>query len=142
MPFSDCFKKCFWEFFSNFMHGFKNAILAIFQFCQNGTFDPVHDIRNFFLPKTFFWSIMKVKLSKNFPKMSKGPLNPLLRSAKVQKEDFLRKPSQDLEKHFCFGFVWIPQTPGKGKLEVACFLPSKSMYKQCGPRHKDFSQKS
>ena len=25
------------------MHGFKSAILAIFPFCQNGTFEPVHE---------------------------------------------------------------------------------------------------
>ena len=29
------------------MHRFKNAILAIFQFFQNGTFEPVHEIWNF-----------------------------------------------------------------------------------------------
>ena len=28
----------------NFMHGFKSAILAIFHFFQNGTFEPMHDI--------------------------------------------------------------------------------------------------
>ena len=27
--------------FLNFMHGYKSAILAIFPFCQNGTFEPV-----------------------------------------------------------------------------------------------------
>jgi hypothetical protein len=27
------------------MHGFKSAILAIFQFWQNGTFEPVHEIQ-------------------------------------------------------------------------------------------------
>ena len=30
--------------FSNFMHQFKSAILAIWQFFQNGTFEPVHKI--------------------------------------------------------------------------------------------------
>ena len=27
------------------MHRFKSAILAIFHFCQNGTFEPVHEIQ-------------------------------------------------------------------------------------------------
>ena len=27
------------------MHMVKSAILAIFQFCQNGTFEPVHEIQ-------------------------------------------------------------------------------------------------
>ena len=31
--------------FLNFMHGFKSAILAIFHFCQNGTFEPMHEIQ-------------------------------------------------------------------------------------------------
>ena len=49
--------------FLNFMHGFKKAILAIFQFWQNGT------VRNpawnsIFLPKYFFWSIMKMAFTK------------------------------------------------------------------------------
>ena len=30
------------------MHRFKSAILAIFQFFQNGTFEPVHEIQHFF----------------------------------------------------------------------------------------------
>ena len=38
----------------NFMQGFKSAIFAIFQFCQNGTFEPVHEIQNCFWPKSFF----------------------------------------------------------------------------------------
>ena len=29
------------------MQGFKSAILAIFQFYQNGTFEPLHEIQNF-----------------------------------------------------------------------------------------------
>ena len=30
------------------MHRIKSAILAIFQFCQNGTFEAVHEIQIFF----------------------------------------------------------------------------------------------
>ena len=37
----------------NFMHRFKSAILAIFPFCQIGTFEPVHEII-FFGQKTSF----------------------------------------------------------------------------------------
>ena len=40
--FHNASKECFWsKKNSNFMHGFKSAILAIFHFCQNGTFEPV-----------------------------------------------------------------------------------------------------
>ena len=34
------------------MHGFKSAILAIFQFCQNGTFEPVHETQKKILSKS------------------------------------------------------------------------------------------
>ena len=44
----------------NFMHGFKSAILAECKNCQNGTFEPVHEIQKLFWPKDFFWGIMKV----------------------------------------------------------------------------------
>ena len=33
------------DFFLNFMHWLKSAILAIFQFWQNGTFELVHEIK-------------------------------------------------------------------------------------------------
>ena len=39
------------------MHGFKSAILAIFHFCQNGTFEPVHEIQKIFWPKAFLIQI-------------------------------------------------------------------------------------
>ena len=31
------------------MHRFKSAILAILKNCQNGTFEPVHEIQKFFI---------------------------------------------------------------------------------------------
>ena len=36
------------------MHGFKSAILAKMKNCQNGTFEPVHEIQNFFGQKHSF----------------------------------------------------------------------------------------
>ena len=36
------------------MHGFKSAILAKVKNCQNGTFEPVHEIQKFFGIKQFF----------------------------------------------------------------------------------------
>jgi hypothetical protein len=97
----------------NFMHGFKSAILAIFQFCQNGTFEPVHEIQKNFGPKALFWSNMKMTIRKNFHKMSQGPPNPGFMQKKVQKGDFLKKPSRKLKNYFCFRFLWIPRTPGR-----------------------------
>ena len=44
-------KKSFGKKMLNFMHGF---ILAEWKNCQNGTFDPVHEIQNKRWPKDFF----------------------------------------------------------------------------------------
>ena len=86
---------------SNLMHGFKSAILAIFQFFQNGTFEPVHEMRIFFWPKAFIWRIMKMAITKkNIYNMSQGPPNPGFMQEKVQKGDFLKKGSRKL--NFCF----------------------------------------
>jgi hypothetical protein len=56
--------------------------LAIFQFWQNGTFEPLHEIQKFFWPKYFF--IMKVTFTKNIASMAQGPPNPEFRSVKVE----------------------------------------------------------
>ena len=77
------------------MHGFKSAILAIFHFCQNGTFEPVYEIQKKFWPKAFFWSMMKMATRKNIHNLSKGPQNPGFMQEKVQNGDFLKKPLQD-----------------------------------------------
>ena len=130
--FHNALKECFWsKFFLNFMPRFKSAILAIFQFCQNGTFDPVHDIRNFFLPKTFFWSIMKMAIRKFFHNLSQGPPNPGFMQEKVQKGDFLKKPSWDSNFFCCFRFLWISWRPGTLNWERVVFLPSKNLYRKC-----------
>ena len=79
------------------MHQFKSAILAIWQFFQNGTFEPVHEIWNFFWPKVFFWSIMKMPIRKNIHNMSQGPPNPGFMQEKVQKGNFLKKAITRIE---------------------------------------------
>ena len=111
--FHNASKECFWpKIFLNFMHGFKSAILAKMKNCQNGTFEPVHEIQNFFWPKVFFWSIMKMAIGKFFHIMTQGPSNPGFMQEKVQKGDFLKKPSLELKNYFCFRFLWIPWRPG------------------------------
>ena len=65
------------------MHRFKSAILAIWQFFQNGTFEPVHGIESFFGEKHSF------EARKKFHNMSHRPPNPGFMQEKVQKGDFL-----------------------------------------------------
>jgi hypothetical protein len=40
------------EKISTFMHGFKSAILAKLKNCQNGTFEPGHEIQKNFLTRS------------------------------------------------------------------------------------------
>ena len=84
------------------MHRLKSAILAKLKNCQNGTFEPVHEIQNFFWPKSFFGSIMKMSTRKNINNLSKGPRNPGLMQEKVQKGDFLKKDSRVFFSFSCF----------------------------------------
>ena len=112
--FHNASKECFWpKKFLNFMHGFKSAILAKMKNCQNGTFEPVHEIQNFFWPKDFFWGIMKVPFTKNIHNFFQGPSNPGFRSVKVQTETFLKKDSRDFKNSFQFRFLWIPSKTGE-----------------------------
>ena len=60
-------KEVFWpKTFLNSMHGFKSAILAIFQFWQNDSFELVHEIQNFFGWKTSFKALWRLHLQKIF----------------------------------------------------------------------------
>ena len=96
-----------------FQIGFKSAILEKLKNCQNGTFEPMHEIWKKIWSRAFFWSIMKMAIRKNIPNMSQGPLNLGFMQEKVQKGDFLKKPSRELKNYFCFRIVWIPWTPGR-----------------------------
>ena len=113
------------------MHRFKSAILAIFQFFQNGGFEPVHEIRKKFWPKVFFWSIMKMAIRKFFHNLSQGPPNPGFMQEKVQKGNFQKKDSRQLKNFSCFRFLWISQRPGMVNWEWVVFLPSKNLYRKC-----------
>ena len=107
-------KEVFWpKDFFNFMHGFKSAILLELKNCQNGPFEPVHEIQKFFWPTDFFWNIMKITFTKNICNMSQGPPNRGFRSVKLENWDFLKKDSQDFKNSFQFRFLWILSKPGK-----------------------------
>ena len=115
----------------NFMHGFKSAILAIFHFCQNGTFEPVHEIQKIFWPKSFFWSIRKMAIRKFFCNVSQGLPNPGFIQEKLQKGDFLKKDSRDLKFFCCFRFLWISWRPGMQNWKWVVFLLPKILYMKC-----------
>ena len=74
---------------------------------------------------------MKVPIRKNIHNMSQGPPNPGFMQEKVQKGDFLKKPSQELKKFWLFQVPMNLSKAWNTKLEVASFLLSKIVYKQC-----------
>jgi hypothetical protein len=88
------------------------GILAKLKNCQNGTFEPVHEIKKKIWLKAFFWNIMKMAIRKNIHNLSQGPPNPGFMQKKVQKGYFLKKPSRELKNYFCFRFLWISWRPG------------------------------
>ena len=107
--FHNASKECFLQKkFLNFMHGFKSAILAIFQFWQNGTFEPMYVIQKFFGRKIYFEVLWRWHLQKIFltcPRVSQILI--------LENWDFLKKDSQDFKNSFQFGFLWIPSKTGE-----------------------------
>ena len=92
------------------MHRFKNVILAIFKFWQNGSY---MEFKKKKLLKDFFWSIMKMTFTKNIPNMSQGPPNPGFRYLILENWDFLKKDSQDFKNSFQSEFLLIPSETGE-----------------------------
>ena len=67
-----------------------------------------------------------------FSKHVRGSAKSRIYPAKEQKGDFLKKTLQELKNYFCFRIDRMnPLNAWKGKLEVASFLPSKNLYRQC-----------
>ena len=99
---------------------YKSAILVIFHFWQNGTFEPLNEIQNWFLSKAFFWSIIKlslIKISENVP----GSTKLMIKVSQSTKREFSKKALTGFEKKM----FWVRMNPSnhwKGKLEVASFF--------------------
>ena len=70
------------------MHGLKSAILEKLKNCQNGTFEPVHEIWNFFLAKSILLKYHENGDNFFFHDMPQGPRNPGFMQEKVQKGIF------------------------------------------------------
>ena len=121
VQFQNASKEVFWlKFFLNFMHMFKSAILAIFLFYQDGTFELLHEIPKKFWPKDFFWGIRKIPCTNSIHNFFQGPPNRGFRSVKVQTETFFKKNSRNFKNSLYLGLLWIQAW--KAKLEVALFL--------------------
>ena len=86
----------------------------------------VHEIQNFFWPKAFFWSIMKMAVRIFFHNMSQGLPNPGFIQEKVQKGDFLKKDSRESNFFSCFRFLWTSRRPGMLNWERVVFCHLKT----------------
>ena len=75
--------------------------LAKLKNCQNDSFEPVHEIQ-FFGQKHSYEASWKMASRMNIHKLSQGPQNPGFMQEKVQKGDFLKKDSRELN---CFFLV-------------------------------------
>ena len=60
-------------------------------------------------------------IRKNIHKLSQGPPNPGFMQEKVQKGDFLKKPSRELKFFCCFRFLNLSKA-WNTKLEAASFF--------------------
>ena len=84
------------------MHGFKSAILAIFHFCQNGTFEPVHEIQKFFLAKSILLKHYENGNKKIFSYHDPGSAKSRIYAGKSTKRGFSKKALTELEFLFLF----------------------------------------
>ena len=106
------------KFFFKFHAPVQKCHFGKIENCQNGTFEPKHEIQKFFLPKDFFRGIMKVPITKNIHNFFQGLSNPGFRSVKVQIDTFLKKDSRDFKNSFQFRFLWIPSKTGEQNQKV------------------------
>jgi hypothetical protein len=61
-------EEVFWpKNFLNYIDGFKSAILAIFPFYQNGTFEPLHEIQKKNLAKRLLLRHYESVIYKTYP---------------------------------------------------------------------------
>ena len=74
---------------SNEVYILGHILGAIFHFCQNGTFEPMHEIQKKILAKSILLKHYENGNKKFFCNMSQGLPNPGFMQEKVQKGDFL-----------------------------------------------------
>ena len=92
-----CSKVTFWQ-------NWKIAKMALLNPCMKF---------QFFLPKDFFWGIMKEPFTRSIHNFFQPLSNPGFRYVIVQTETFLKKDSRDFKNSFLFRFLWIPSKTGE-----------------------------
>ena len=86
----------------------QSEFLSIFKRILQYPFDKNMEFEFFFGPNDFIWGAMKVPFSDFIQKMSQAPSSSVQVLITKDKLDYLRNPSVDFKKYFCFGLLWIP----------------------------------
>ena len=82
------------------MHGLKSAILAKMKNSQNGTFEPVHEIQNFFLAKSILLQHYESGNKKFFSYHVPGSAKSRIYAGKSTKRGFSKKALTGIEIFF------------------------------------------
>ena len=105
------------------MQGFKSAISPKVENCQNGTFEPLHEIQ-----KTFWTKSILLKqyesciINQKFPENVPGFAKSLIKGRQSTKRGFSKKALTGFEKIFLFWDCMNPLNAWESKLEVAKFF--------------------
>ena len=90
---------------SNIMHGIKSAILAKLKNCQNGTFEPGHEIQKKIFTRSILLKHYGNGDKKIFSQLVPGSAKSRIYAEKSKKGDFLKKDSRELKFFSCFRFL-------------------------------------
>ena len=91
------------------MHGFKSAILAKIKNCQNGTFEPVHEIQFFFLAKNILLKHYENGDKKKYSQLVPGSTKSRIYAGKSTKRGFSKKGLARIFFFSCLGFYESPE---------------------------------
>ena len=94
------------------------------------TFEPLHKIK-FFVGKNILLKHYETVFNQKNSKNVLGSAKSMIKVNQSTKRGFSKKALTEFDFFVLFWVHMNPSKPWKGKLEVASFLPSKSMYRQC-----------
>ena len=84
------------------MHSSKSAILAKLKNCQNGTFEPVHEIQNFFLAKIILLKHYENGNKKKYSQLVPGSTKSRIYAVQSTKRGFSKKGLTIINFFFLF----------------------------------------
>ena len=95
-----------------------------------GTFEPEHEIWNFFLTKRILLKHYENANQKKYSLHATGSAKSRIYARKSTKRGFSKKAIKRIKFFCCFRFLWISWRPGMLNWKQLVFLVSKILYKQ------------